>query len=220
MSGVVPSWSTPIDERPTWRGWLHTIAFVVCVPAVVALVLLADGRAARAATAVYGTALLVAFGTSAGYHRLARSERAGRVLQRLDHSAIFVLIAGSYTPLCVVALPRTWGVPMLWVVWTLAAVGIVIKCFGFERFKNLGYALYPILGWVAVIALPVLFRSLSGLEFALVVLSGLIYTVGMPILLLGRPDPWPRTFGYHEIWHGCTVAAAACHFTAVGLLVR
>ena len=217
---MVPSWSTPVHERPTWRGGLHAIAFVAAVPAVVALVAIAVTRPAKISSAIYGGALVLAFGTSAGYHRLARSERAGRVLQRLDHSMIFVLIAGSYTPLCVVALPRRWGLPMLWFVWSVAAVGIIVKCFGFDRFKRLGYSLYPMLGWAAIVVLPVLFRSLTPLEFGLVVASGIIYTIGMPVLLLGRPDPWPRTFGYHEIWHGCTVAAAACHFVAVGLLVR
>ncbi|MFM2069763.1 MAG: hypothetical protein RLZZ623_26 [Actinomycetota bacterium] len=199
---------------------MHTIAFVVGVPSVVALVALADSGAARIAAAVYGIALVLAFGTSAGYHRLARSERSGRVLQRLDHSMIFVLIAGSYTPLCVLALPKSWGIPMLCFVWTIAGLGVAMKCFGFNRFQRSGYALYPAMGWAAVIVLPVMFRSMTGLEFGLVVASGLIYTAGMPVLLLGRPDPWPRTFGYHEVWHSCTVAAAACHFLAVGLLVR
>ena len=219
VRSAAPSWSTPFDERPTWRGWLHTAAFVVSVPAVIDLVVLAEGSATTVAVAIYGAALLLAFGTSAGYHRLARTERVGRVLQRIDHSMIFVLIAGSYTPLCVLALPRSRGVPALWIVWVMAAVGVVVKCFGFERFKRLGYSLYPAMGWIAVVLLPTLVRSLSPIEFGLVAVSGLMYTIGMPVLLLGRPDPWPRTFGYHEVWHGCTVAAAACHFAAVAMLV-
>jgi hemolysin III len=151
---------------------MHTIAFVVGVPSVVALVALADSRAARIAASVYGTALVLAFGTSAGYHRLARSERSGRVLQRLDHSMIFVLIAGSYTPLCVLALPKSWGIPMLCFVWTIAGLGVAMKCFGFNRFQRGGYALYPAMGWAAVIVLPVMFRSMTGLEFGLVLASG------------------------------------------------
>lgn len=216
---MLPSWSTPVDERPTWRGWLHTIAFALSIPGATALVLRAHGSA-RVAVAVYGLSLLLAFGSSAAYHRLSMTERTRRVLQRVDHSMIFVLIAGSYTPLCLIALPSSWGIPMLIVVWTLGIIGIALKVFGFERFKNLGYSLYPIIGWAAAVALPALYRSVSTTQFALVIAAGLLYTLGIPVLMRGRPDPWPRTFGYHEVWHAFTVAAGACHFVAVGSLLR
>lgn len=216
---MLPSWSTPLDERPTWRGWLHAIAFVLSIPGATLLVARAHGSA-RVAVAVYGLSLLLAFGSSAAYHRLHLTERHRRLLQRVDHSMIFVLIAGSYTPLCIVALPSSWGMPMLVVVWAIGALGIALKVFGFERFKNLGYSLYPILGWAAVVVLPVLYRSVSTTVFALVLASGLLYTLGIPVLMRGRPNPWPRTFGYHEVWHTFTVAAGACHFVAVGALLR
>jgi len=216
---VLPSWSTPLHERPTWRGLLHAIAFVLAIPGAATLVLLAHGSA-RVAVAVYGLSLLLAFGSSAAYHRLHLTERARRILQRVDHSMIFVLIAGSYTPLCIVALPRSWGVPMLVIVWALGTLGIGLKVFGFERFKNLGYSLYPIIGWAAAVAMPVLYRSVTPVEFGLVVASGLLYTLGIPVLMRGRPDPWPRTFGYHEVWHTFTVLAGACHFVAVVSLLR
>lgn len=214
-----PSWSTPRHERPTWRGVLHAVAFVLAIPGSAALVLAADGSA-RVAVAVYGLSLLLAFGSSAAYHRLHLSEEAQRILQRVDHSMIFVLIAGSYTPLCIVALPSSWGLPLLATVWALGALGIGLKIFGFERFKNLGYSLYPIIGWLAAVAMPVLYRSVSPLVFGLVVASGLLYTIGIPVLMRGRPNPWPRTFGYHEVWHTFTVLAGACHFVAVMALLR
>lgn len=199
---------------------MHTWTFAAAIPGVVALLLMASGAAATTGAAIYGGALLLAFGTSAGYHRLAHGERARRVMQRLDHSAIFVLIAGTYAPVCLVGLPRAWGIPLLAVVGAGAVIGIVCKQFGVARVRVVEHALYPLLGWAALAVAPVLARHLSGPELALLVAGGVLYTAGIPVLVRGRPDPWPRTFGYHEIWHACTVAAGACHFAAVGMLVR
>ena len=217
---MVPTWSTPHEERPTWRGWMHTAAFVLAIPAAVFLLWRAHGASARAGALVYGLSLVLCFGSSAAYHRLARTERLQRVLQRINHSMIFVLIAGSYTPLCLVALPRAWGIPMLAVVWTIGLVGIVLKVFGFERFRLLGYALYVIICASAAIGMPALYHALTRTQFALVAAAGALYVMGVPVLARGRPDPWPRTFGYHEVWHTFTVAAGACQFCAVGLLLR
>lgn len=211
---------TPAAERPSWRGWFHVGAFALSIPGGVLLILAADHASARVAASIYAASLLLGFGTSAAYHRLARSERTQAIMQRLDHSMIFVLIAGSYTPVCLLGLPRAWGVPLLCVVWTLAAVGVLLKQFAFERFRLVEYSLYPILGWIVVVAAPVLLRNMTGVELSLLVAGGLLYTVGIPVLVRERPDPWPRTFGYHEIWHGFTVAAGACHFAVMGMLVR
>ena len=98
--------------------------------------------------------------------------------------------------------------------------GVLIKQFAFDRLQILEYALYPILGWVAIVALPTMLVVMSGWELGLVLAGGLLYTVGIPVLVRERPDPWPRTFGYHEIWHAFTLAAGVCHFAAVGMLVR
>jgi len=211
---------TPADERPTWRGWMHVAAFVLSIPGGILLILSADHPSATVAAAIYMAALLLGFGTSAGYHRLARSPRAQAIMQRLDHSMIFVLIAGSYTPVCLLGLPTAWGIPLLCVAWTGALVGVLVKQFAFERFKILEYSLYPLLGWLLVVATPVLLRSMTAPELSLLLAGGVLYTVGIPVLVRERPDPWPRTFGYHEIWHGFTVAAGACHFLTVGMLVR
>lgn len=211
---------TPAEERPTWRGWLHVGAFMLSIPAGVLLILAADHASARVAASIYAASLLLGFGTSAGYHRLARRERTQAIMQRLDHSMIFVLIAGSYTPVCLLGLPTSWGIPLLCVVWSFAAVGILVKQFAFERFKVLEYSLYPILGWILVVAAPALLRNMSPVELSLLLAGGLLYTIGIPVLVRERPDPWPRTFGYHEIWHGFTVAAGACHFATMGLLIR
>ena len=210
---------TPVHLRPTWRGWLHTVAFVVAIPAGVLLIVFADGVAGTVGASIYIAGVLLGFGTSAGYHRLARTERTQRIMQRMDHSTIFVLIAGTYTPVCLVGLPRAWGIPLLCVVWTLALTGILLKQFAFDRVRVLQYALYPVLGWLIVVAGPVLWQRLTGAELAFLVAGGLLYTVGFPVLLLEKPDPWPRTFGYHEVWHSMTVLAGVCHFATVTLLV-
>jgi hemolysin III len=179
----------------------------------------ADGAAPLVATSIYVASVLALFGTSASYHTLARSPRARAVMQRLDHSMIFVLIAGTYTPLCLVALPPAWGVPVLCVVWTGAVLGITLKLVAFDRWRVLSHSLYPILGWTAVIVMPVLVTRLTPTQIALVVAGGVLYTVGIPVLVRKRPDPWPSIFGYHEVWHGFTVVAGACHFAAVALVV-
>jgi hemolysin III len=210
---------TPAHERPTWRGWMHAVAFVVAIPAGILLILSANHASARVAAAIYMASLLLGFGTSAAYHRLAKRERTQQIMQRMDHSMIFVLIAGSYTPICLLGLPTAWGIPLLCVVWAGAFLGIAVKQFAFERWKWVEYTLYPLLGWIVVFAAPVLVHQLTTPELVLLVSGGLLYTVGIPVLVFEKPDPWPDTFGYHEIWHSFTVAAALCHFTVVLLLV-
>ena len=218
--GAATAVATTRERRPAWRGWIHFGACVAALPGIVVLLAAARGPAARAGVAIYGFGLVAAFGTSATYHRFVRSERARLVLRRMDHSTIFLLIAGTYTPLCLVALPRSWGIPLLCVVWAVAVVGVLLKQFAFDRFRALQHALYPALGWAAVVALPVLVRSLDGAELSLLVAGGLIYTAGIPVLFRRRPDPWPQTFGYHEVWHTATVVASGCHLAMVGLLLR
>lgn len=208
-----------VAERPAWRGVLHSWAFFAAIPAGVALILLADRPAARAAAAVYFSTLVLVFGTSAAYHRLARTYRQRLIMQRLDHSMIYLLITGTYAPICLLALPASWGVPLLASVGALGVFGMVIKLCGIRCLNAVGYALYPVMGWAAVAAAPALATHLSPLQLALVVAGGVAYTVGFPVLLLRRPDPWPSVFGYHEVWHTCTVVAALLHFGAVALLV-
>jgi hemolysin III len=215
---VEMSTDTPF-VRPKLRGHLHTWTALFAVPAGVLLVLAANRAAARVGASIYAASVLALFATSASYHRLAHSVRARQVMRRLDHSMIFVLIAGTYTPVCLLALPLAWGIPILSIVWAGALLGIVLKTTAFDRFRALHHSLYPILGWVAIGALPILYQRLSTVQFAFLIAGGVIYTVGIPVLIRKRPDPWPTTFGYHEVWHAFTVAAAACHFVVVGMLV-
>jgi hemolysin III len=207
------------SQLPTWRGWIHAVAFVLSIPLGVALLLVARPAEARAAAAVYVATLVAGFGTSAAYHRLARGPAALRWMRRADHSAIYLLIAGTYTPICLVALPPAWGLPVLVVVWAGALGGVVLKLTAFDRCRVIGWVSYLLLGWAAIAASPALLRHLSLLEIVLIVGGGLIYTGGSIVLATGRPNPAPRVFGYHEIWHACTVIAGLCHFVTVGLVV-
>jgi hemolysin III len=208
-----------VPQRPRFRGYLHTWTAAVAVPASVMLVIAARPAAARVGASIYGASVLALFGTSAAYHRLTKTVRSRQIMRRLDHSMIFVLIAGTYTPICLLALPPAWGIPVLSVVWSGAILGVVLKTTAFDRFLILRHALYPILGWTAIVALPVLYHRLSGTQFAFLIAGGLMYTSGIPVLLRRRPDPWPMTFGYHEVWHVFTVIAGICHFVLIGLLV-
>ena len=205
----------PLAERPTWRGRMHAWAFAVSIPAGVLLILSAHSAAERTSASIYAATLLLVFGTSAAYHRLARTDRVRRIMQRLDHTMIYLLIAGTYVPVCLVALPRSWGIPMLSVVGVLALIGMTIKLGGFTRLQWVGYALYPIMGWALAVAYPVLADNLSGVQLGLILAGGLAYTIGFLVLLVKRPNPWPAVFGYHEVWHSFTVLAAALHFAAV-----
>ncbi len=205
--------------RPAWRGLVHAWAFFVSIPAATALVLFADGATSRVAVIIYGLSLMAVFGVSAAYHRLAHSDVAQRRMQRLDHSTIYVMIAGTYTPVCLVALPTKWGIPALAVVWACAGAGIVLKLVGSSRWMGLSNGFYPLLGWAALVLTPVLIQSLTGPELWLLVSGGALYTVGALVFLRRRPDPLPQVFGYHEVWHVFTVAAGLAHFAMVTLVI-
>ncbi len=198
---------------------MHAGAFVVALPAGVVLLVAARTAAARATGAVYAASLLLLFGTSAAYHVLARSAPARARMQRADHAMIFVLIAGTYTPVCLLALPLAWGVPVLAVVGAGAVTGVVLKLVAFDRLPRVAHALYLLLGWTALMATPALVTHLRPTQLAFIVAGGVVYTAGVPVLLFRRPDPWPLRFGYHEIWHACTIAAAAFQFVGVASII-
>ena len=210
----------PASAKPRLRGWIHEVAFFVSVPAGVALVLLARSGTARAAAALYAFSLTAAFGSSAAYHRVGWSPDTLRRMKRLDHSMIFVLIAGSYTPVSVLVLDGAWSVVMLSVVWAGAAVGITLKLARIDGLHVTTGILYMGLGWLALVALPQLVRGMTLPQIALMVLGGLLYTAGAIVFATRRPDPRPATFGFHEVWHAFMVAAAACHFALIALLLR
>jgi hemolysin III len=206
--------------KPRLRGRIHQVAFFVSIPAGVVLVLLASGPVATAVALIYAVSLSAVFGSSAAYHRGVWSERAQRWMRRLDHSMIFVLIAGSYTPISVLVLDGTWEAVLLSLVWTGAAIGVTLKMVRPHGLSVTSAILYMGLGWLAMIALPQLVRGMTTAEVVLMISGGLLYTAGAIVFASRKPDPRPETFGYHEIWHAFMVAAATCHYAMVLLVLR
>jgi hemolysin III len=202
------------------RGRFHQIAFFISIPAGITLIALAQGAEARVAATIFAVSLTGLYGVSAAYHRGRWSVAGERVMKHLDHSMIFVLIAGSYTPITLLALRPAWGITMLTLAWTGAAVGVLVTVLRLERWHRVGFVMYLAMGWLAVIATPQLVHSLTGVELTLLITGGLLYTVGAVILASNRPDPRPAVFGYHEVWHTFVVGAGVCHFALVMLLVR
>jgi hemolysin III len=210
----------PSLPKPTLRGRLHQISFFLSIPAGIALVATARVATARIAAMVFAVTLSGLYGVSALYHRGRWSTRALRVMRRLDHSMIFVFIAGTYTPVTLLALRPAWAITLLVLAWSGAAFGVLITVLRLERWHGVGFVLYLVLGWLAVVAVPQLVHALSAVELSLLVVGGLLYTVGAVVLARKRPDPRPLVFGYHEVWHSFVVGANACHFVLVALLVR
>jgi hemolysin III len=208
-----------MQSVPRFRGRLHQAAFFVAVPAGVALVTAAPTALSRTAAAIFAASLAGLYGTSALYHRMPWSPRARGWMKRLDHSMIFILIAGTYTPFSLLVLSGTWRVAVLSVVWAGAAVGIVLKMVRIDGLKALAATLYIGLGWMVVVASPQMVRGLPPVAVALVATGGILYTIGAIVLATHRPDPSPTVFGYHEIWHAMVVGASLCHFAAVFLVV-
>ncbi len=202
--------------KPRLRGVFHQWAFFVALVAGVVLVIAApDGRATFAAT-IYATSVVAMFGASALYHRIDwQSLGARRWMRRLDHSMIFVLIAGTYTPFALLVLHGGLARAVLIAVWGGALLGIALKMFWPDTPKWLTAAVYVTLGWVAVIAFPELASELGITGMGLVAGGGILYTVGAVVYALRRPDPAPAVFGYHEIFHVLVIAAAALQFVAV-----
>jgi hemolysin III len=201
------------------RGRLHEIAFFIALPAGIALVALADTGRSRLAAVIFAVGLAGVFGSSAAYHRVAWSEPARNRMKRLDHSMIFILIAGTYTPLCLLALNGAWSVVTLATVWAGAITGIILKQVNVDGLRRVCGFLYIALGWASIVALPQMFHVMSVTGSVLVVAGGLLYTLGAIVFAVKRPDPNPAVFGYHEIWHAFTAGAGLCHYAAVLLLV-
>ncbi len=203
--------------RPVLRGRLHQLAFCASLVGLVALVRVAPTTTAVVAAWVYGCAAAGLYLVSSSYHVFARTPRARRIMQRADHSMIFVLIAGSFTPVCLLALTGQLRFWLLGAVWLVAIAGVLLKCCALERFPRLGGGLYIALGWAGAVAAPAFFhRPLLGALFAI---GGVLYTVGAALFAAGRPRLNPRWFGYHEAWHSFVVAAGALLFVGNFILV-
>lgn len=203
---------------PRARGWIHRISFLIAGPAGIVLLVVAHTWAARLAVGVYALTLVTVFWVSSTYHRGSWFAEEFARWQRRDHAAIFLLIAGTYTPYCMLALDGAWRLSMLATVWVGAVIGILVKLYRVDLHVLSG-VMYLGLGWAAVIPFSRFIRALSPTALILTVAGGLLYSSGALVLALHRPRLFPHTFGYHEVWHAATAAAAACHYVAVLLIV-
>jgi hemolysin III len=205
------------------RGWIHFWSFTVSIAASAALIAVSAalvGGIAALAASVYSVTILGLFGTSALYHRRTwRTTRSRAVMRRLDHSMIFLFIAGTYTPVAALAMDAPTARWVLIVVWTGALAGVMLKMAWPHAPAWVGVPIYLALGWVAVFVIPAMLVGGGVAALVLVLTGGLFYTVGAIFYATRRPDPWPATFGYHEFFHAATVVAAICHHVAIWLIL-
>ncbi len=206
--------------RPALRGAIHRSSVPVAVCLTVFLAARAPTPGTRAVVIVYGACVVTMLTISGIYHlpSLWESSRR-RLLKRLDHAAILVATAGTYTAVVALGMSGATRAVMLVLVWMLAAAGVAIRMVWLDAPRVAVGSVYLAVGWFALVQLPAFARAFSDVEIALLVAGGLLYTVGAVVFGLHRPNPWPSTFGYHEIFHACVVAAAFCHWMSVYLMV-
>jgi hemolysin III len=209
----------PAPVKPRLRGVSHQYAFFVSLGCGIALILAASGGRARLAAPVYAVAVSALLGTSALYHRITWRPDARRWMRRLDHSMIFVLIAGTYTPVALLALRGSLASTILIVLWAGALGGVVFKLVWIDAPKWLLAAVYVTLGCVSAAVLGELPAAIGWLGVAGIATGGLLYTVGAVIYASERPNPWPRVFGYHEVFHALVLAAAGLHYAVIAFAV-
>ncbi len=201
--------------QPVLRGWSHAIAALAATALAPILIALGPGGADRAVVAVYAIAVVGVFGVSAVYHRFDWTPRVKAVIRRLDHSMIFVFIAATYTPVGFFALGSSSARLVLSVVWSGALLGVVGRVAWLNAPRWVLIAPYPIVGWAALLVIGDIWRGLGVAGSTLLFIGGGLYTIGALIYAVRRPDPWPRWFGYHEIFHLLVVAAVALHYVAI-----
>jgi hemolysin III len=207
-----------VRVKPRLRGVFHEGGFYAAVALAVPLALMAEPGRGRVSAIVFSACLAGCFGASALYHRPTWQPVARSWFARLDHAGIYLLIAGTYTPIGLIIMSRAWAIPVLSVVYAGAAAAILLKLFWVKAPKALSAIIGLALGWVGVVAYSQIGKiGVAGI--ALILLGGLFYTVGAVVYARRRPDPLPAVLGYHELFHICTIAAAACHWTAIAFFV-
>jgi hemolysin III len=203
------------EVLPRLRGWLHAASIPLAVAGLVVLVTLADDGRSLTAAVVYGLGLCGLFSVSAAYHRWPPASRLKRAWRRADHAMIFVFIAASYTPIALLVLDHAWTWVVLASAWFGALLGVTFSLGWIDAPRGWTAGAYIALGWIAVVVLPQLLSALGVAPVALIGAGGVCYTAGAVVYARQSPNPWPRTFGYHEIFHALVIAAAAAHFAAM-----
>ncbi|WP_084105983.1 hemolysin III family protein [Demequina sp. NBRC 110056] len=209
----------PVPGKPLMRGWLHLGAAPLALVAGMVLVVFAPTLAGRVSTAIFTLTAVMLFGTSAVYHRGDWSDRTKAVLRRMDHANIFLIIAGTYTPLTVMLLDGTTRVVVLAVVWGGALIGLLLRVFWLGAPRWAYVPLYLALGWVAIGFIGPFYQAGGAAVVTLIIVGGLCYTVGAIIYGTKWPRGSERYFGFHEIFHALTIAGFLCHYIAIALVV-
>ncbi|GAB4003369.1 hemolysin III family protein [Glycomyces albus] len=212
--------AAPTATKPRLRGWLHLAAFPAALIAGLILVATAPTGTAGATAAIYAATSAALFGVSALYHRTRLSPRATARLKRLDHANIYLIIAGTYTPVAALALEGATRTAILILIWTGATCGVCFRMLWLGAPRWLYTSLYIVLGWVAVFVLPQLIAGAGTAATVLLLTGGVLYTAGGLVYALKRPNPSPAWFGFHEVFHSFTLAAYATQFIAVALVVH
>ncbi len=206
-----------LAAKTKWRGWIHAGTFPLAIAAGIVLIVLSEGGPAKIASAIFMASSLLLFGVSAVYHRFNWNKSTKAVFRRLDHANIFLLIAGTYTPLAIDALEWPKNVIMLSAIWGGAILGILSRIFWLKAPRWSYVVLYVALGWAAVIYMGDLFAA-NPVTMILVIVGGLSYTTGALFYAFKRPNPVPGVFGFHELFHTCTVIAFMCHWVGILLI--
>lgn len=207
--------SVAVPPRPLLRGTLHLVMAIVAPFALVLMLLIAHTPQGYVGAAIFGAAMIACFSISASYHLVPWPQVLRGVMKRLDHSMIFVLIAGTYTPFCLTVLWGAWGISMLSVVWSIAGAGVLLKVAWPSAPRPLSVGAYLAVGWVALIATVPLLSAMAPWALALVALGGALCSIGGLVYARKRPDPYPRVFGYHEVFHALVVAGVVVFFSLV-----
>ncbi|MCV7282995.1 hemolysin III family protein [Mycolicibacterium flavescens] len=215
--------ATNFIRKPRLRGWIHVYAAVIaaiCGATLVSVSWSLDSTRAGVATLIYTVTIVAMFTVSGAYHRVDwESPTARKWMKRLDHSMIFVFIAGSYTPFALLALPQNDGMVLFWIVWGGAIAGVLLKCFWPSAPRWVGVPLYILLGWVAAWFVGPIMQGAGVAALVLLIVGGALYSIGGVLYALKWPNPWPTTFGHHEFFHACTAVAAICHYIAMWFAV-
>jgi len=205
------------EIKPTWRGWIHAGVLPIVIVGGIVLVMLANGTPAKITTAIFFASSLLLFGNSALYHRFNWSPKVKLALKRIDHANIFLLIAGSYTPITWLALPQDKAILLMSLIWGSAVLGIGFRVFWISAPRWLYTPIYVAMGWGAI-AFVVDFMNANAPMMILILTGGLCYTIGAVVYALKKPNPFPGKFGFHEIFHSLTVLAFMCHWVAALLI--
>ena len=208
-----------VPTRPALRGVFHQVGFSVSLVVGTLLIVGADGARQHVAAAVFAAAVAICFGSSALYHRITWTPELRLWMRRVDHAGVYLLIAGTYTPVCLLVLTGAWRWTVLAVVWAGSGAAAIFKFVWVAAPKWLAAAIGIALGWVAVAVLPQLASRLDPAGVALLGAGGLVYTAGAIIYARGRPDPVPAVFGYHELFHALTLIAVSCQYVAIAFFI-